>query len=113
MLLDLWEEVLDGMEGGKSAAVILGVDYKKVFNRMEHGVCIEQLRHLGASEGSLALVRAFLEDRTMKITIDGHSSEPVPIQRGSPQGSVLGCLLYCATTQRLTKDLRGVGREGG
>lgn len=113
MLLDLWDDVLEGMEGGKSAAVMLGVDYEKAFNSMEHGVCLEQLRCLGALDGSLSLVRAFLEDRTMKITIDGHTSTPVAIQRGSPQGSVLGCLLYCATTQGLTKEVREAEREAG
>ena len=106
MLLDLWEGVLEGMEGGKNAAVILGVDYEKAFNRMEHGACLEKLGQLGASGGSLSMVRAFLEDRVMQISIDGHQAEAVPIQRGSPQGSVLGCLLYCATTQNLTKRLR-------
>ena len=83
------------------------MDYEKAFNRMEYSKCIEQLRHLGAMEGSVLLVRAFLEDRRMTITIGGHGAEPVGIQRGSPQGSVLGCLLYCATTQNLTKGLRG------
>lgn len=107
MLLDLWEEVLGRLEGGKSAAVILGVDYEKALNRMEHSVCLEQLRKLRASEGSVSLVRAFLEDRKMQITIDGHTATPIPIQRGSPQCSVLGCLLYCATMQGLTKRLRG------
>ena len=109
MLLELWEDVLAGMEGGKHAAVVLGVDYEKAFNRMEHGACIDQLRLLGASPGSLSLVSAFLEGRTIRITIDSQTSDPVAIQRGSPQGSVLGCLLYCATTQRLTRNLR----EGG
>ena len=112
MLLDLWEEVLEGMEGGKSAALILGVDYEKAFNRMEHAECLDQLRLLGASMGSLSLVRAFLEDRKMQIVIEGHKGTPVEIQRGSPQGSVLGCLLYCATTQNLTKGLRA-GNDGG
>ena len=107
MLFELWENVLAGMEGGKAAAAVLGVDYKKAFNRMEHAVCIDQLRLLGASPGSLS-VRVFLEDRTMRITIDGQTSEPATIQRGSPQGRVLGCLLYCATTQRLTRDLRTI-----
>ena len=111
MLLELWEEVLSGMEGGKNAAIILGVDYEKAFNRMEHSACIDQLKLLGASPGSISLVGAFLEERTMRITIDGHTSEPVNIQRGSPQGSVLGCLLYCATTQMLTKRLRDDGVE--
>ena len=41
----------------------------------------------------------------MTIKIDGSSIDPVNIFRGSPQGSVLGCLLYCVTTQLLTEDL--------
>lgn len=45
----------------------------------------------------------------MTISLDGHTPNPVPIRRGSPQGSVLGCLLYCITTQGIAEDLR---REG-
>ena len=109
MLVDIWEKVLSALEGGQSAAVLLGVDYEKAFNRMEHATCIEELRRLGASDGSIALVRAFLENRPMKISIDGQSGTPVKIMKGSPQGSVLGCILYCITTQSLTMNLRGGG----
>ena len=114
MLVDMWERVLASMEGGKNAAVLLGVDYEKAFNRMGHAECLRQLRKLGASEGSLALVRAFLENRRMTISINGEKAA-VPfksITRGSPQGSVLGCLLYCVTTQSLTDDLRRGPRSG-
>ena len=113
MLLDLWEKVLEGMEGGGNAAVILGIDYEKAFNRMEHRACLEKLRLLGASEGSISLVRAVLEDRVMQISVDGHQADAVPIQRGSPQGSVLGCLLYCVTTQSLTRGLRDEAGTAG
>ena len=106
MLIDMWERVMSALEGGTNAAVPLGVDYEKAFNRMDHGVCLRKLRELGASEGSLALVKDFLEDRCMTITIDGHSATPVEIKKGSPQGSVLGCLLYCVSTQCLATGLR-------
>lgn len=106
LLVDLWENVLLEMEGGDQAAVLLGVDYEKAFNRMDHGECRRQLAKLGASTGSLSLVGAFLKGRTMTISIDDHKAKPVPITKGSPQGSVLGCLLYCVTTQLLTKDIR-------
>ena len=101
-LIDLWENVLGPMEGGDKAAVLLGIDYEKAFSRMEHSVCLRQLERLGATPGSLSLVRAFLEDRKMTIKIGRTKAPPVPIRRGSPQGSVLGCLLYCVATQSLT-----------
>ena len=41
----------------------LHYDYEKAFNRMKHAHCFEQLTRLGASLGSLSLVRSFLEDR--------------------------------------------------
>ena len=41
----------------------------------------------------------------MTISLNGTSSRRVRIQRGSPQGSVLGCFLYCATTQRLSSNV--------
>ena len=106
MLVDLWEEVLESMENGSSAALLLGVDYEKAFNRMGHGECLSQLQRLGASPGSLSLVRSFLEERVMTIIIGNHRAQPIPIRRGSPQGSVLGCMLYCLTTQSLTKNIR-------
>ena len=66
------------MEGGKTAAVMLGVDYEKAFNRMDHSVCLSKLRALGASDGSFAMVRAFLDRRCMTISID-------PSKPGAPQ----------------------------
>ena len=39
MLVDIWEKVMGALEGGECAAVLLGVDYEKAFNRMEHGIC--------------------------------------------------------------------------
>ena len=73
---------------------------------MDHRVCLKQLKKLGATPGSVSLVRAFLEERVMTITIGDHTAAPVKISRGSPQGSVLGYLLYCVTTQLITKNIR-------
>ena len=69
MLIKLSEQILDALEGGKDAAILLGVNYKKAFNRMDHGVCLRKLKELGSLECSLVLVKAFLEDRCMTITI--------------------------------------------
>ena len=47
------------------------------------------------------MVKSFLEGRRMKMRLGDASSDLVAILRGSPQGNVLGPILYCATTQRL------------
>ena len=105
LLIGLWDRIMEGLEGGKNAAVLLGVDFEKAFNQMEQDECLKQLQLHGASEGSLNLVAAFLKERAMMIKIDGYAATSVPITRGGPQGSVLGCLLYCITTQSLTSNL--------
>ena len=83
--------------------MLLGVDFQKAFNQMEYSACVGQLELLGASQGTIGMVKSFLRGRRMKITINGVTSTPVPLLRGSPQGSVMGCALYCATTQCLQK----------
>ena len=77
---------------------------------MDHGHCLRQLMRLGASVGSLRMVAAFLTGRMMTISIYGINGGEKSIVRGSPQGSVLGCLLYCVTTQALTD---GLGEPNG
>ena len=102
MVVEIWDRILRVLDGGDKAACLLGIDYEKAFNRMDHGHCLRQLQKLGASEGSLRMVTSFLENRRMAITIDDEYCGFRDITRGSPQGSVLGCLLYCVTTQNLT-----------
>ena len=109
MLVNLWDAALKALDEGKDAVVLLGVDFQKAFNRMEYAACLRQLERLGASQGSLAMVHSFLEGRKMKMKLGNHTSETVNILRGSPQGSVMGCALYCATTQALELPARDVG----
>ena len=55
LLIDIWDKVHEALEGGENAAVLLGVDYEKAFNRMGHAECIKQLQLLGASPASVSL----------------------------------------------------------
>ena len=66
------------MEGGGNAAVLLGVDFEKAFNSMDHGVCLRQLAKLGASGETISLVRSFLEDRRMTQGIVVHTKIGYP-----------------------------------
>ena len=104
LLIDIHHEILGALDKG-NPAVVLGIDYEKAFNRLDHGECLRQLRRLGASETSIGLVRAFLTGRRMRVKIGASYSSLRPLLGGSPQGSILGCLLYCLATQQINADL--------
>ena len=55
---------------------------------------------------SIRIVESFLTERKMGIKIDKTVYSTRDIRGGSPQGSILGCYLYCATTQQLNADLQ-------
>ena len=104
LLIDLLDNVMGPLDEGKASA-ILSIDFEKAFNRLNHAKCLKQLRELGASEASIALVRSFLTGRTMQVKTGAGLSDPMPLCGGSPQGSILGCLLYCLTTQQINPSL--------
>ena len=69
----------------------------------EHGTAGPLGLHVRAAQARrppLGLVQAFLTGRTMQMN---HSPNLDPSAAAAPQGSVLGCLLYCLTTQHLNK----------
>ena len=78
LLVDLWEEILSSLEGGKDAAVLLGVDYEKAFNRMEHSVCLKQLRALGALDSSIARSGHSLRSGGWKSHWTAHGLDTLP-----------------------------------
>lgn len=109
LLVDAHEDVLGAIDEGKHS-VMLGVDYQKAFNRLDHAVCIQELTRLGASAATISIIRSFLTNRRMRVRLpDGSLSEERPLFGGSPQGSILGCLLYCLATQQIDRSV--VGRE--
>ena len=112
LLVETWDEIHRGLEGGAAAVNIMAVDYEKAFNRLDHGKCLAALRDLGAKEGYVALVNAFLHNRTMSVKVRGSFSSPRTINGGSPQGSITGGFLFCATIDKLLA-VKPVGSDPG
>ena len=104
LLVDLLDNVLRPLDSG-NPTVLLALDYEKAFNRLDHAECLKQLKLLGASPASLSLVRSFLTGRSMRVRIGDELSDPKALKGGSPQGSILGCLLYCVATQQIGSKL--------
>ena len=108
LLVDLFDTVLEPLESGASS-VVLGIDYEKAFNRLDHQVCLDQLGALGASPTTVSMIRSLLTGRSMVVRNGSSISSNHPLSGGGPQGSILGCSLYCAATQQI--DLKLINRQ--
>ena len=100
-LCELWQEVLSALEDNRASVALTAVDYEKAFNRLDHNACLAALKSKGASEKTLQLTASFLHGRQMRVRIGKALSTPRTVPGGSPQGSIMGNYLFCATTDKL------------
>ena len=104
MIVAIIQEICQNAEDYRSATVLTAIDYAKAFNRVSYQHCMEALRRKGASTPTIRLIATFLTNRTMTVKVGESWSEPLPVEGGCPQGSVLGVSLFNTTTDGLEDD---------
>ena len=89
-LTEFWRKALDQGE----AVGTIAMDLSKAFDSMPHGLLISKLYSYGVSEQACKIIMAYLCDRKQRVKILGCTSSVTTINKGVPQGSVLGPLLF-------------------
>ena len=67
----------------------MALDISKVFNRIMHADLLSKLPSFGLSV-IYSLLNSFLNNRKIRVILDGSTSETFTINTGVPQGSGLG-----------------------
>lgn len=73
---------------------VVSLDIRKAFDSVWHKGLIHKLSRTGCDNHSVAMIKSFLKDRKAKIKINNQYSKEVRIERGVPQGTRLGPILY-------------------
>ena len=74
--------------------ITMAMDLSKAFDSMPRGLLIAKLHAYGMSKNACGMIVSYLSNRRQRVKISGEVSNWSTINRGVPQGSVLGPLLF-------------------
>ena len=93
-LLNIHNDILLNMAKGSVTALTL-LDLSAAFDTIDHTILLDRLNgYYGISELPLGWFKSYLSGRTHSVKVGSTLSNPVALQHGVPQGSVLGPIFF-------------------
>ena len=88
-LLRIYNDLLLASNRKEVSAIVLPA-LSAAFDTIDHQILLTRLNtFFGFSGTALSLIESYLSSRFQHVTIDNHSSTPLPVTTGVPRGSVL------------------------
>lgn len=90
-LLHLLDSALQVYDNCSNAGVaILSYDLSSAFDCLDHNLALEKMQQLNFPKGFIMWLASYLNNRTAIVRLQSTAQRSIPIERGVPQGSVLG-----------------------
>ena len=92
-LLRMIEEWKSALDNGNMVGSI-AIDLSRAFDSLPHGLLLAKIYAYGVNIESCKLIASYLHNRHHRVKIRDKRSDWLQIERGVPQGSIMGPLLF-------------------
>lgn len=104
-LLKVTDDLLRASDSNNNSCLIL-LDYSKAFDTLDHTTLRTKLQYFGVGDLALQFFVNYLNNRHQRVVLNNAFSEFIALNKGVPQGSILGPLLFSLYTTDLGKHLK-------
>lgn len=104
--LKVLNDIALALDNKMSCAAVF-IDLAKAFDTVDHSILSNKLADIGIRNNSLGWFTNYLSDRSQYLKSDLLMSQPLPVTRGVPQGSILGPTLFSLYINQVSAATRG------
>ena len=101
-LIEMYDQWVEAFEDDKLSAVVM-LDLSAAFDVVDHEILIQKLEIYGFEECCISWFQSYLTNRSQQVYVEGSLSDPLLLEAGVPQGSILGPILYILYTNDLAE----------
>ena len=78
----------------KELGLAVFIDFSKAFDCLDHRILLSKMEGLGIRGNALKLMKSYITNRKQYVFYNNEYSNPITPQYGTPQGSILGPLIF-------------------
>ena len=84
---------------------IIVTNFSKAFDKVPHRRLLHKLDYYGVRGKTKNWISSFLSNRSQLVVVEGETSDPIDVDSGVPQGSILGPILFLIYVNDLPDNL--------